>query len=327
MSKGPFPSGLPDLPELLVQHGLTGAREEHIAHAGFSGAHVSRLTGLGGEAFVLKRMSIERDWIMRATDDFSCREAAFAHIATCLPPEVSTPTLGIAREGDDYALLMRDITADLLPQEEIRDVELILRDVAALHAAPPPIDAPVPWCDLGKRLTLLTPRGAAIAGSYGAPVARDLDLGWALFARHASPRAREIVRALTDDVSPLVNALARLPTALLHGDLKFDNIGIRPHGGLWLIDWAMTLIAPAAVDLGWFLAINSRRMPIPLDEVMALYERTATISPEHLPRHRATTVLCGLLLRGWRKAIDADEGEPDELRWWCEAVADAARFL
>ena len=44
-------------------------------------------------------------------------------------------------------------------------------------------------------------------------------------------------------------------------------------------------VAPAAVELGWFLAINSRRLPCSLDEVMARYAAAARIAPEHRARH------------------------------------------
>jgi hypothetical protein len=44
-------------------------------------------------------------------------------------------------------------------------------------------------------------------------------------------------------------------------------------------------------------------------------------------RHDALTVLCGLLLRGWRKALDAESGEPAELQWWCERATESSRFL
>lgn len=317
----------PELAALLASHGLAGAFEERIEHAGFSGAHITRLRRRDGASFVLKRMSIERDWIMRATADISSREAAFARTPPPLPDAVATPALDAARDGDEHALLMHDITADLLPQREVAGIAAIIDAVARLHASPLPAANTLPWCDLGKRLSLLTPAGALIARGYGAPVAQDLERGWALFDRHASKGAIALVHALFDDVSPLVSALRPLPPSLLHGDLKFDNMGVAPDGRLWLFDWAMTLIAPAAVDLGWFLAINSRRMALSLDDVMALYDRTPGTPQTDVGRHRAMTVLCGLLLRGWRKAIDAEEGEPAELRWWCAQAEAAARYL
>ena len=323
------PARVPELAALLGAHGLAGAREEPMQHTGFSGATLVRLRRADGAAFVLKRMSIERDWIMRATDDAGCREAAFAQASIALPPSVQAPNSGVARNGDEYALLMRDIRDELVPQGMVGAETLgrVLTGIAALHGTIPPTDTTVPWCGLAKRLTLLTPGTARIAAQYGAPVADDVTRGWALFERHASPRAHDIIRSLFADASPLTRALGALPVSLLHGDLKFDNMGLSDDGQLWLFDWSMTLLAPAAVDLGWFLAINSRRMSIPRDDVMSRYAGTAARPNALRPRHDALTVLCGLLLRGWRKALDADDGEPSELRWWCERAEEAARWL
>jgi phosphotransferase family enzyme len=275
-------------------------------------------------------MSFERDWIMEATNDLTCREAEFAMVAPALPPSVRVPSLGCARDGSEYALLMRDITADLVPPDlaaiSEHQLDQILLAMAQLHAAAPPSGG-VSWCGLRERVTLLTPTTARTAEAYGAPVAADIKSGWKLFHRHASARVIVIIDQLFADPAPLVGALDPLPPAFLHGDLKLDNIGLDEHGGMWLIDWAMTLVAPAAVDLGWFLAINSRRLPVTLDEVMARYAAAAHSPAKLRERHDALTVLCGLLLRGWRKALDAEGGEPDELRWWCHRAREAARFL
>lgn len=317
---------LPPLADLVAKHGLAGAEETSFPHTGFSGAALTRLVREDGASFVIKRMSVDRDWIMRATDDVDCREAAFAAAQVDLGPHVAAPSIGAAIDGDGYAVLMRDITPDLLPQTTISRTQLdrIIGAMAALHRLPVPAGSSMPWCDLSRRLTLLTPAGAAIARSYGAPVAGDLVEGWRLIDEHAPPSVRDLIHALFVDPSPLLRALSALPPALLHGDLKLDNIGIDPGGQVWLIDWAMTLVAPPAVELGWFLAINSRRLPASLDEVMRSYADAARMPVDLRERHAALTVLCGLLLRGWRKALDADGGEPAELAWWCER-ADAAR--
>lgn len=313
---------------LLDAHGLAGIDEVPFAHTGFSGATLARLLRGDGASFVLKRMSIEHDWIMRATDDVACREAAFADARVDLGADVRTPAVGAARDGNGYALLMRDIGNDLFPQGTIAEsqVQAIVAGMAALHERPAPPDR-LPWCDLTQRLTLLTPDGARIAAAYGAPVARDILEGWRLFDEHATAGARRVVRALIADPAPLVQALQRMPVAFLHGDLKFDNIGLDDGGRMWLIDWAMTLVAPPAVELGWFLAINSRRLPVPLDGLMLQYADAAGMTTDLRARHDALTVLCGVLLRGWRKALDAAAGEPAELRWWCERAEGASWVL
>ncbi len=316
-----------EIAALLDAHGLTGVREELLQHTGFSGANITRLRRDDGASFVLKRMSIERDWIMRATDDVHCREAAFAEARKRLP-SILTPNIGAARDGDEYTLLMHDISDDLLPQGVISDdiAGQVIARIAALHDSVHVPDG-VPWCDLGKRLTLLTPDTARIAARYGARVADDVTRGWALFERYASPAAVEIVHRLFADVTPLLRAIEDNVYVMLHGDLKFDNIGLDTDGRLCLFDWSMTLLAPPAVDLGWFMAINSRRMTISLDDVLTGYAHAAGVTYDARPRHDALTVLCGLLLRGWRKALDAEEGEPDELRWWCARAEEAARWL
>jgi aminoglycoside phosphotransferase (APT) family kinase protein len=321
---------VPLLPDLLAEHGLTQADEQPLEHAGFSGATITRLVRDGGASFVLKRMSIERDWIMRATEDVACREAAFASARLNLGKRITTPAIGVAQDGAEFALLMHDITSHLLPQGLVTadQLDAIIAGMAELHRVPAALGG-MPWCGLRERLMLLTPKTARIAEAYGAPVAGDIAEGWRLFERHASARARAIISSLMDDPRPLIAALVGLPSRFLHGDLKFDNIGLDGEGRMWLIDWAMTLVAPAAVELGWFLAINSRRLPdgVSLDDVMAAYVDASGISGEERARHDALTAVCGLLLRGWRKALDAEAGEPEELRWWCERVEAAEGYL
>ena len=319
----------PPLADLLAEHGLSGAVETPLAHTGFSGATLTHIIRPGGAAFVLKRMSIDRDWIMCATDDTACREAAFARASLNLGAAAYTPNLGSAQDGSEYALLMRDITDDLLPETAIsvEQLDIIMAAMAAIHGGPTPEPHQLPWCDGRQRLLLLTPRGAAIAKAYGAPVADDLREGWRLFGRYASSGVVRIIRGLFDDPSPLLRTLAEMPPVLLHGDLKLDNIGIAPDGGVWLIDWAMPMLAPPAIELGWFLAINSRRLPVGLDDVMRRYGEAANVPAADRERHDALAVLCGLLLRGWRKALDAEAGEPEELRWWCEGTERAVAFL
>ena len=316
-----------DVASLLDAHGLAGVDAISFPHTGFSGATLTRLVRGDGRAYVLKRMSIEHDWIMRATDDVACREAVVADARVDLGAGIRTPAVGAARDGGEYALLMRDIGDHLLPQGTITESQLqaIVAGMSSLHERPMPDR--LPWCDLTRRLTLLTPDGARIAAEYGVPVARDILDGWRLFDEHATAGARGIVRALIADPAPLVRALERSPAAFLHGDLKFDNIGLDDGGRMWLIDWAMPLVAAPAVDLGWFLAINSRRLPVPLDDLMLQYADATGMTADLRARHDALTVLCGLLLRGWRKALDAAAGEPAELRWWCERAEDASWVL
>jgi hypothetical protein len=267
---------------------------------------------------------------MRATDDVDCREAQFAAAPPPLPPAVRVPYIGAAHDAGTLTLLMHDIAADLVPPEARmisgKELDEVLAAMATLHAAPPPARG-ISWCGLRERLTLLTPERTAIARMYGAPVAQDVIEGWRLFADHAPADTVSLMHGLFNDPAPLLRALGHLPSGFLHGDLKLDNIGLDGAGAMWLIDWAMTLVAPPAVELGWFVAINSRRLPVPLDDVLDRYAAAARLAGVHRERHDGLAVICGLLLRGWRKALDAAGGESAELAWWCEHALASTRFL
>lgn len=312
---------------LLRAHGLPLDDEVPFAHAGFSGARLTRIARDDGVQFILKRMTIAHDWIMRATNDESCREVQFA-LAGLELASVRTPNVGVALDGSGYALLMHDITPDLLPDGALTydRLAIVMDAMANLHRVPVSNQL-VGRCDLEQRLTLLTPRNARVAASYGATVGAEILRGWKLFRDLASPRAVLLVEHLFEDTSGLVRALGRMNPSLLHGDLKFDNIGLRQKGGIWLIDWALTLIAPPAVELGWFLAVNSRRLPVSLDQAMSMYAEASDLTPSSQATHDGLTVLCGLILRGWRKALDAEAGEPGELQWWCSKAESAAALL
>ncbi len=315
----------PNLDALLDAHRIERSTETPLVNAGYSGSALSRVRSRDGAAFVLKRMSIERDWIMRATDDVACREAAFAIAVGPLGPHLRTPAIGAARDGDGYALLMADITPFWLPESISEDdLDVIIDRVAALHARRIP-QGGFPWCDAGLRLTLLSPERARIAVAYGSPAGETFLRGWERFEARAPRDVVDAIASLWADPSPLVAALNALPQALLHGDLKLDNIGIDPDGQLWLIDWAMPLISSTALELGWFVAINSRRVPVSNDAILDRYAAAAQIQDRE--RHDALAALCGLVLRGWRKSLDADEGEAEELRWWCDRARAGLRFL
>jgi hypothetical protein len=104
-----------------------------------------------------------------------------------------------------------------------------------------------------------------------------------------------------------------------------------------MIDWQMTMVAPAAVELGWFLVANVAGLPIQPDEVLERYRIAA-----HLPDDDAwaaqwdLAVIVGLFLRGWRKGLDTEAGvvHPNglaaakDLAWWgANAAAAAERRL
>ena len=330
---------LRDLPELLAECGLEGVPEEPLRHDGWSGARLTRLTRDDGARFVIKRDSHALDWIARVTGDHpELREAWLVRARPVLPDPVRLPHLGAARDGDAVALLMPDLTGALLAWEQPIDVptlERVLDALAALHRAPwhealPPA---FPWTDRTRRLLLLTRTAAHAYDAEGLPFAERFLQGWAAFDRFAPAPARDLVRGLAEDPRPLLDALDRLPSAGLHGDLKLGNVGLAEDGSVPVIDWQMTLVAPIAVEIGWFLVANVAGLPLPPGEILERYRRAAGHPDDDAwAAQRDLSVLTGLLLRGWRKGLDAEAGlrlphgwtAAEDLAWWSAAAMEAA---
>jgi hypothetical protein len=192
--------------------------------------------------------------------------------------------------------------------------------------------------------------------------------GWDAFDRRAPASARDLVGRLSADPAPLLDALGRLPKTGLHGDLKLANVAPLDDGRVALIDWQMMSLGPVAVELGWLLVSNSSSLRRTPDEVLAAYHagavRAAAESlsmgnswligpsvgpemerdPDRLPPRGLDvtigdwdaqvdlTAIVGLLLRGWRKGLDAEAGvvlgsgmpAADDLAWWCSRALEAA---
>ena len=204
--------------------------------------------------------------------------------------------------------------------------------------------------------SLLTRAGGRALPRRGRPGRRDRFLaGWDAFDRLA-PAGREgpARRGSGADPAPLLAALGRLPAAGLHGDLKLANVALLDDGRVALIDWQMMRLAPVAVELGWLLVSNSAELPIAPDDVLERYRevdrlarrppgarrrpRPARLSPRPRPTigdwdaQRDLTWIVGLLMRGWRKGLDAEAGltlgsgvaAADDLAWWCARAVEAA---
>ena len=316
----------PAIHRLLSGHRVRSSDWHEMRQVGFSGARIYRQPADGGRGYVLKVTSAATDWIMRATSDLQCREAALANTRPLCGDGVGSPVVGSAQDGEVFAILMRDVSPYLLPNEGLthEQAHAVIRGLTRLHASTPPDGRDIGWCTVRDRLTLFAPDAQKLNGFR---IAGDILRGWELFFEHAPKGVAGPVRSLFDDSDPVERALARLPHTLVHGDLKLDNIALLPDASLSLIDWSMTMAAPAAVDLGWFLAMNSRALPFSLDAAMTAYGSPPAMSDSLRELHWAMTVLCGLLIRGWRKALDASSGDPAEFRWWCQRGSAALQML
>ncbi|MFI5292404.1 MAG: phosphotransferase family protein [Candidatus Limnocylindrales bacterium] len=250
----------------------------------------------------------------------------------------------------------------------------VIEAIAGLHAMPWADYRPTtpdwgwPWCPLRERLLLLTRPSAEGYRAEGLAVGDRFLAGWDAFDRLAPLEARTLIAGLSEDPAPLLEALGRLPATGIHGDLKLANVALLDDGRVGLIDWQMMTLAPVAVELAWMLVSNSASLPLEPEAVMARYRETAartarsslrlgarfadgdpagtsslTLPPRGPERtigdwdaQRDLTWIVGLLLRGWRKALDAEADvvlgsgvrATHDLAWWsAQAVESAGRRL
>lgn len=336
---GPEPlDELERLDELLARHGLARAAEQPFPNDGWSGATMTRLLDGSGRGYVLKRDSLERNWIAQATADRPLlREAWFAAHGPVLPRGVRNPALGAGWDpaSGEVGILMPDLSTVLFDWNVplgTEQVDRVLDALAVLHGHAwrerRDVVRPhgTPWME---RLTLICRPSLERPGPARTAVADRLLPGWDAWDRLATPAARGIVAELANHPEPLIRALSAEPWTLLHGDLKLANAGIAADGGVEMVDWQMLMIGPVAIELGWFLVANVASLTLPPDEVLARYWR----SRGHVgARENDLAILVGLLLRGWRKGLDAEAGvvlasgvsAADDLAWWCERAVEAA---
>jgi hypothetical protein len=359
--------------ELLVELGIAGLTERELPTDGWSGARFSMIErpaspGRPPARFVLKRTSPSVDWIAAATGDVDLREACLAaderrHTLVLGP---TLPYLGAAMDPDGAAVVvMPDLSTELLawerPSHEAGEIDVEVVDrtldrLAALHAFPWPVvlEPPsFPWCPLPERLTLTARPTCRRHIERGIPAgvesAGKLLAGWDAFDRVATPAARALIGDLSDDPGPLVAALDRLPSVGLHGDLKLANVAVGTGPDqIRFIDWQMTIQAPIAVELGWFLVTNSAPLPERPGALLDRYRSSLTWqlgrrSAGNRPSDEASIVgdweaqvdlvwIVGLLLRGWRKGLDTEAGArlgsgvsgADDLAFWSDRAVEAA---
>jgi hypothetical protein len=340
------------LADLLAEFELDGLPEFPFQTDGWSGARFSAIDR-GTDQFVLKRTSPAVDWIATATGDTSIREASLAALTGDGDVHGPWAALGAANEGEMAVILMPDLSIELIAWDRpgrmgalpVDDLDRVLGALASLHASawPAAVESAgdtFPWCPITERLLLtsrpMCARHLASSIPAGVTSGERLLAGWDAFDRLAPRAARCLVTELSAEVMPLVEALGRLPSVGLHGDLKLANAALGPGDRVRFIDWSMTIVAPVALELGWFLVSNSGSLPETPERVLERYRAAADpgVVGDWDDQVDLATIV-GLLLRGFRKGLDTEAGvtlasgvrAADDLAWWCErAVAASARL-
>jgi hypothetical protein len=313
---------------------LAGAvrREPLAAGDGRSGSLLERVTLAGGEAVVVKHASAASDWIMRATGDGGRVAALWSSgLLGRVPDVVEHAILAVERDGDGWLVVMRDLSAALLPDaarlSRARS-RRVLEAAAALHAAFRD-EPPLALCSLADRYGFLSPATARREAGGADELPALIGRGWERLPELLPADVFEAVLAVAERPEPFAAELGRFPATLVHGDLKLGNVGFLGERVV-LLDWGtQTGWAPAAVEAVWYLAVNASRIDATREQV--LDDVRAAEGEHHDEDALRLAMLGGLVQLGWDKALHAT-GHPDpavraweraDLEWWTARARDA----
>jgi hypothetical protein len=279
---------------------------------------------------------------MRATNDQLGREAGVwkAGLLDQLPAEIGHSYLACARDGDGWAILMRDIGPSLILNRGAITYDehvAVLNGLAAMHAtfwdAPELVDVATGLCPPDIHYSIISPATARRHADAPGVMPLAAQQGWDNLASLLPPDLYDVCLSLTNDPAPLVAALARFPQTLVHGDARIANIAVENINGTprpTLIDWAIAGVNVAPLDLIWYLSARTPWLPGSRNEAMEIYRDALQrhlgprFNPDDWQPMLDLSILGGLIRFGWYTASEIKRGGEQaraDLAWW----ADRAR--
>ncbi len=292
------------------------AREPMESPDSKSGARFERVT-IDGDAFVLKHVDRSYDWIARQSGDMACWPIVVWErgLVDLAPPSIDPTIVGAARTTSGGAILMRDVSAWLVPAGDRRlSLEQHLRfldHLAEFHVACWGwVDSDGLW-PMGNRYGLFGPDALECEAVLGhpEPVTAHRRRGLET-ARAVAPQMAAALAPLRHAPWPVVDALAGTPHTFLHGDWKLGNLGSRPDGRTVLIDWSLPGSGPPAAELAHYLALECSAAAVghTKDDAIAAYraslERKGIDTEPWWDRQLALCLLGVMLQLGWEKSFD-----------------------
>ena len=318
---------------------LAGAESSVVVDRsdGKSGSVFEQVT-IDGQPHFAKTLGYRTDWIMRITGDRDLRPLKIwrAGIMRDVPPEIDHAVVGMAAEGEGVdamlTILMRDVGEHLFVEGDSTislEAHLGLIDgLAALSARYWGFTDDIGLTTLEERLRFFAPDNiAAEAAVPDPPTAIQVAWqGWPRLAERA-PRYSEVAAAIHATPGALADAMRSTPATFLHGDWKMGNLGRHPDGRTILLDWAYPGSGPIHWDLGWYLALNSARLPIgkeaTIEALRDALERRGVRTAGWFDLQLDLCLLGIAACFGWEKAM----GDETELRWWEDRALRGARHL
>ena len=296
---------------------------------------------IGGEPHVVKYVHVDHDVAMRSAGDLApiplrvWASGLMDVAADVIDHAVTGVGAGYGRNGWGAAVLMRDVSADLVarcdrPIPEDQHLRF-LDHLATLSARLWGWRDGVGLLPYATRWHFFGPEmvEAERAVGWPEPLPRLAAEGWERFAVRAPGDVATGLGSLRQDPSPLVTALAATPSTFVHGDWKLANLGTARDGRTVLVDWAYAGEGPVCHELGWYVALNRSRLPAghTKETTIESFRRALEIHGVRTgpwwERQLPLALLGTVLQFGWEKAL----GDDDELGWWCDRAREGAVLL
>ena len=316
--------------DLIARHWVYAMAPASLG-GGNSGAQLERVTLPDGTPGIAKRVVPGGDWLGRVAGGRAITAELWrAGVLQRLPASIETGIVAVEPEGDGWRILMRDLSAALLPAQgpisRARHRE-VMAAAGALHAAfrGERFEGAI---TLERHLAISSPAIAEAERDGSDVIPKQIETAWEAFAEAADEDVAQAVLANLADPAPLARALRAGGTTLVHGDLRDDNLGF-VDGHVVLLDWDIAGEGTPALEVAWYLCHDAWRTEGTHDELIEdfLVAEGGAVSEHDLD----LGLLAGLQLYGWifghSALIHPDPAErawaSEELGWWVPRVRAA----
>jgi hypothetical protein len=329
---------------MLTLDSMSKILQSNIAHVtcqpfedagGVSGSHLYKVIA-DNQTLIMKHMKQSSDWMALALNDTRCRSVSVWQngLLDQLRPTIDHAILAACENGDDYALLMHDVSSGMTPYGQklpIKTVYAMLSGLAAMHAQFWE-DESLKRPELGLCNIEILVTGWWLKQCYRYPHATEwVDLvskGWDALLDMIEPDVRVAIQSILDKPQILFERLATYPATLVHGDFRPANLACLPDTNqLVAFDWQVVSYAPAVIDLCWFLNSSAIR-ETQYSDTQYYKEQLATRLGKRFNRDSWQSMyevgcLVDVLRRGHWHALEV-VGAEDEIqkKFWRKVVAD-----
>jgi hypothetical protein len=295
-----------------------------VVSTGWSGNVLERLVLADGRRLIAKRIVPGAAWIDRHTKDEGREALLFTSgVLGRMPHAIDHAVVAAERDGDAWWVVMRDVSASLLPDGKRLSREEHRRVLSAANLMWEEFwGERVPYlCSLHDCFYLFSPAIAEAEPDGLDLLPKQYAVFWEAFAEAVDADVAEPVLALVEDPSPLAAELEACGTTLIHADIRDEQIGL-DGDRLILLDWGRATQGHPVVDFFWSICHNAWRIDAGHDELVEDFRRVRGERDD--PRALELGVIAGLAMYGWvfghSAAYHPDPEERDwarrELDWW-----------